>query len=262
MKLKSIILYSVISYLGFLNISVAQNAHDYLQDGDDQYNANNYLNAEIYYRKAKEKESTLKSNYNLGNATYQLGRYEEAVEYYQNATAKANDKLTRSDAYYNLGNAYFNNQKLEEASEAFKNAIKENPANKNARYNLAVTKEMLKQMAQQQQQQQNQDQQDNQEQQENQEQQDQEQQNDQNQQGENQEQEEKENEEQEKQEEQEQDSTQQSQPMSFDSSRLDKQSLDSIDAQNLLKIIQDEEMKVQEKLRKFNSKRKKPDKDW
>lgn len=237
----------------------AQNAHEYLQDGDDQYNANNYITAEIYYRKAKEKESTLKSNFNLGNATYQQGRYEEAIEYYQNATSKAIDSNTKSDAFYNLGNAYFNNQKLEEAADAFKKAIRENPNNKNARYNLAYTKEMLKQMAQQQQQ--DQSQQENQDQQ-NQDQQNQDQQNNQDQQGNNQDQNEKKEEEEQKQEEQKQDSSQQSQPMSFDSSRLDKQSLDSIDAQNLLKIIQDEEMKVQEKLRKFNSKRKKPDKDW
>ena len=50
--------------------------------------------------------------------------------------------------------------------------------------------------------------------------------------------------------------------MQFDSSRLEKQTLDSTDAKKLLQIIQEEEMKVQEKLRKFNSKRKKPDKDW
>ena len=48
----------------------------------------------------------------------------------------------------------------------------------------------------------------------------------------------------------------------FDSTRLDKQELDSIDAQKLLQIIQSEELKVQERLRKFNSNRKKPDKDW
>ena len=61
-----------------------------------------------------------------------------------------------------------------------------------------------------------------------------------------------------------QDSTGQQEPQGggFDSSRLEKQTLDSLDAAKLLQIIQAEEQKVQEKLRKFNSNRKKPDKDW
>ncbi len=243
-----------------INLS-AQSSHTLLMDGDSQYASDNYLEAEELYRKAKEKESNLKSNFNLGNATYQQGRFEEAIDFYLNAAGKAEDNNVRSDAYYNLGNSYFNNQKLEEAAESFKQAIKINPNNKNARYNLAYTKEIIKQVAQQQKEQQQQDQDQgesqDQEDQENQDQENQDQNQDQS--GENQDQNEKEEQEQ---KEQEQDSTQQSQGMQFDSSRLEKQTLDSTDANKLLQIIQEEEMKVQEKLRKFNSKRKKPDKDW
>jgi len=253
-------------YIIFLTIGLnglmlnAQTSHTLLMDGDGQYTSNNYVEAEELYRKAKEKESTLKSNFNLGNATYQQGRFEEAIDFYLNAAGKADDDNIRSDAYYNLGNSYFNNKNLEEAAGAFKQAIKANPNNKNARYNLAYTKELLKQIAQQQQEQNQEQNQENQENQDQEQKQEQEEQGDQN--GQNQDQKEKEEQEEQEQEEQEQDSTQQSQPMQFDSSRLEKQTLDSTDAKKLLQIIQEEEMKVQEKLRKFNSKRKKPDKDW
>lgn len=260
---------NIITALLFISITHlnAQTSHTLLMNGDSQYNNDNYVEAEELYRKAKEKESSLKSNFNLGNATFQQGRFEESIDFYLNAAGKAEDDKTRSDAYYNLGNSYFNNQNLEDAAESFKLAIKANPNNKNARYNLAYTKEIMKQVAQQQQDQQQQQDDQQGEDQENQEQENQDQ--NQDQQGQNQDQNEKEEQEQEEQEqkeqeqkEQEQDSTQQSQPMQFDSSRLEKQTLDSTDAKKLLQIIQEEEMKVQEKLRKFNSKRKKPDKDW
>ena len=58
------------------------------------------------------------------------------------------------------------------------------------------------------------------------------------------------------------DSLNRNNPSSFDSTRLEKQELDSTDARKLLEIIQNEELKVQEKMRKFNSNRKRPVKDW
>lgn len=242
---------------------LGQSSNELLQDADRNYQNENFGAAEELYRKAREKESDLASNFNLGNTTFKQERYEEAIEHYLNATRKADSKSKNSDTHYNLGNAYFQNQQLEEAVEAYKQAIRLNPENEEAKYNLAYTKELMKIMQQQQQDQQQDQQQENQdenseEQQENQEQQDQE----------NQEQnsdQQQENQDKQEQQESEQDSSQQQQepqPGTFDSTRLEKQTLDSLDAAKLLQIIQSEERKVQEKLRKYNSNRKKPDKDW
>lgn len=239
----------------WVNASFAQTAHKYLREADKKYESADYISAEELYRKADQKKSSLKSSYNLGNTTFQQERYEESIDYYLNAARKSETKTQESDAFYNLGNAYFQNQDLEEAIKAYKNAIKLNPENKEAQYNLFVSKEIKKQMQQQQQQQeQNQDQ-------------DSDSENDEKQEGEDSEeqnQEEQEGEEPQDQEQQEEkkDSTEQIQPSTFDSTRLEKQSLDSLDAAKLLQIIQSEEQKVQEKLRKFNSNRKKPSKDW
>lgn len=244
---------------------ISQSGHTNLLSGDEYYLAQEYNLAEEQYRKAREEDKEIKSTFNLGNTVYLQERYEEAVDHFETATALAESNLDRSNAYYNLGNALFQNQKFEEAIDAFKEAIVLNPDNKEAKYNLLVTKQILKQAQQQeQQQQQNQDQQEqqDQEQQENQEQQDQQQSEDQ----QNQDGQEQEQEEETEQEENPQDSTDQDQDMSegasFDSSRLDKQALDSLDAMKLLQIIENEEQKVQEKLKKFNSGRKKTDKDW
>jgi len=221
--------------IGLTELAYTQSSTELLQDGDRQYENQDFIAAEELYRKAGQEETSLASTYNLGNSTFKQERFEEAVEHYLNATRKTEDKVQNSDIYYNLGNAYFNNQKLDDAIEAYKQAIRLNPANEEARYNLAYCKEMKKMMQQQpQDQQQNSDQQ-------------------------------KEQQENQEDQQSEQDSTNQQQPQeggSFDSTRLEKQTLDSLDAAKLLQIIQAEEQKVQEKLRKFNSNRKKPDKDW
>lgn len=234
----------------------AQTAHKLLRDGNKSYSEGAFSEAELYYRKSKEKENDLKSNFNLGNATYQQERYEEAIDHFMSAAKKAENKTQESDAFYNLGNAQFNNENLDEAIESYKQSLRLNPKNKEAMYNLGMTKMIKQQMQQQEQEQQpGENSEENDENKENQEQQDQEQQQDQNQEQQDQEQQD----EQQSSEESEEQSIEES---AFDSTRLEKQTLDSLDAAKLLQIIQSEEQKVQEKLRKFSSNRKKPDKDW
>lgn len=64
--------------------------------------------------------------------------------------------IERADVAYNLGNSLFAQQKFKEALTCYRDAMRLNPEDKEAKYNYALTKEMLKQ--QQQQQEQNQDQ--------------------------------------------------------------------------------------------------------
>lgn len=67
--------------------------------------------------------------------------------------------IERADVAYNLGNSLFAQQKFKEALTCYRDAMRLNPEDKEAKYNYALTKEMLKQQQQQQQQQeQNQDQ--------------------------------------------------------------------------------------------------------
>ncbi len=249
----------ILVFLSLSNQIWSQSSHELLMDGDKNYIQENYTTAEEFYRKAKDSDNSLKSNFNLGNAIYKQERFEEAIDHYQGAVNRAKNNEERSNAYFNLGNAYYNNQKIEESIEAYKNALKNNLNNKEAKYNLAAAKEtmkMIKMQEQQQQQQQNSDQQ-------NEENKDQDQQNnDQQQNSDQQNEENQQQDQQQNQQEEKKDSSIQNQSSSFDSSRLEKQQLDSTDAKKLLQIIQSEELKVQEKLRKFNSNRKKPKKDW
>ena len=239
------ILSATLLFIG-MNLSYSQSAHDYLLEADRQYLNGQYEKAEELYRKASEKGELGKAEYNLANTLIGQERIDEAINQYRSATMSS-DKEIAANAYYNLGNAYVQNEKLQEGVEAYKNALRLNENDQQAKENLMMAKQMIKQMQQQeQQQQQNQDDQDQSEDQEQQQQEQQEQQDQQNQQ-------------QDQQQDQQQGEDQQP-PQ--DESAEPKTDLNKEDAEKLLEIVENEEQKVQERLRKTKANSKKPKKDW
>jgi tetratricopeptide (TPR) repeat protein len=237
-----------------LNLN-AQTAHEHLLEGNEHYLNDDYASAELNYRKSLEKEQSLKAEYNLGGAVYKQKRFDEAIEHFQASANAAKTDLEKGSAYHNLGNSYLNAGKVKESIEAYKNALKYIPDDKGSMYNLAMAQQLKRQQQQQQQQQQdqNQDQQDSEEDQENQDQ--------QQQQSGDEEQDEKEQN-QDQQEDQEQNSQEEQNVSSGDKEEMSKDELNLEDALKLLQAIDNEDQKVQEKMRKKAGTKKKPDKDW
>ncbi|MEO1435030.1 MAG: tetratricopeptide repeat protein [Bacteroidota bacterium] len=234
----------VIGLLSFGQLN-AQSDHKHLREGDKSYLDKDYTNAEEQYRRViRENDGSLKGNYNLGNAIYEQERFQEALEYYQAAAQVAGDESQRADALHNLGNAFYQVQDFENSINAYKEALKLDPNDMATKYNL--TSALRQQRIQQQQQQQRQNQEGEQEQQQ-QEQQQQQQQQEQ-QEGEQQQ------EQQQAPEEQEVDENQEQQP-------AETREMSKEEAERLLDIIEKEEQKVQEKLRK-NQAKGKLEKDW
>jgi len=217
----------IILFLSMCSIAMmAQSAHKLLIEGDQSYLNEEYLTAEESYRKAQQKNSTTKSNFNLGNAVYQQERYEEAVQHYESTFNVAEDDLERANALYNLGNAQLKTGQIEAAIDTYKKANQQ----------------------QQQQEQQQQDEQNNEQ---NEEQQSNDQQQDQQQQGDDQQQ----------QDQQPQDSDIEN-PSEEQQQAAQGQELSKEDALKLLEVIENEEKNVQEKLRKVSGNKTKPKKDW
>jgi Ca-activated chloride channel homolog len=159
-----ILLFFLISMIA--TVSWSQSNHKNLREGDKSYYQQEYLKAEENYRKALEKDATsVNGNHNLGNALYNQERYEEASKYFENAALQANDKTKKAMSYHNLGNSYLsqlggisNPQQAQEllakSIEAYKQSLKLNPKDQATKYNLAYAQKMQQKMAQQQQQQQ------------------------------------------------------------------------------------------------------------
>ncbi|MEZ4910034.1 MAG: tetratricopeptide repeat protein [Saprospiraceae bacterium] len=224
----------------------AQSAHKDLRNGDKLYGLGKWNDAEIEYRKAKQTKNELKSNYNLGNTLMHQERANEAIDQYKNATTSKGTEQEKANAYYNLGNAYFNEKKYNESIEAYKNALKLHPKDLQSKENLAIAKRQLKIQQQQQEQQQNQKQQsqDQKDQQQNQDKSDNAANQDEQKQSENQ--------------------NDQKQPENDDKNgqqQSDPQNMSKDKAEKLLQIMDNEEKKVQEKLRRGNPS-KKSRKNW
>ena len=130
----------------------AQNENPSIRRGNKAYNNEKYQDAEVQYRKALEKnQNSFKSNFNLGNSIYRQENFEEAGYTFQRAIANQTDKNEMSRSFYNYGNSLLKNQQIPESVEAYKNALRLNPSDDDARYNLAYALNLMQQQEQQQQ---------------------------------------------------------------------------------------------------------------
>ncbi len=221
-----------------------QTVRSLVNSGNDLYEEEKYTDAEVNYRKALEKEQGLvPGHYNLGNSLYKQGKFDESVKEYEHAALKAESKDARSGALFNIGNSFMKAEKYQEAVKSYVEALKQNPNDLDAKYNLSYALEKLRQQQQQQQQkQQNKDDKNkdkNQEQKEkNDQQNDQKDQQQQNQQ-------------------QQQNEQQKQQQMAQQEKRMSKE-----DAERILEVLKNNERDVQKKLRVKKTARAKTEKDW
>ncbi|MBI4548875.1 MAG: tetratricopeptide repeat protein [Ignavibacteriae bacterium] len=244
--MKNIILFCVVTvlYVGRVN---AQSERSLIREGNRHYKNMQFADAEVSYRKALEKNKELhEGSFNLGDALYKQGRYEEAADQYRNSTTRDHNLKAQAQGFHNLGNALLKAQKLPESIAAYKEALKLNPNDTDTKYNLEYAKALLKRQ-QQQKKEQKKDEQKQQEQQQ------------QNQQNQDQQKQEQQNEEQKKQQEQRQ---QQAQQQEQQRAQQRKQQISKQDAERILEALKNEEKDVQKKLHKKVPARVKVEKDW
>lgn len=116
-----------------------------LPKGNDEYQAKNYPEAEAQYRISGSNNPTQSiSSYNLGNAIYREKKPAEAAFAYSRAIENAKTKQEKYQAFHNMGNALMELKQYDKAVEAYKNALRNNPSDEKTRYNYGLAKEMLK----------------------------------------------------------------------------------------------------------------------
>lgn len=116
-------------------------ANNYVYDGNTLVEEENFVSAEMEYRKAiSEQASTVAGKYNLGNTYYRSGNFEEALYRLQQAAKDATSKTDKHKAFHNIGNILMKNEKCKEAVEAYKNALRNDPKDDETRYNLGLAK--------------------------------------------------------------------------------------------------------------------------
>ena len=206
--------------------SRAQQANTLIRQGNEAYKKQDFDKATQAYQGALVKQPASEiGQYNLGNALYKGKKLEDAASAYDKVVKATKDRSFQQKAYYNEGVALQQQQKLPESIEAYKNALKINPEDQDARFNLQKAMEQQRQQ-QQQQQQQKQPQKQQQKQPKNQ------------------------------QQKQQQQQQQQQQPQQ-QQSKLTKQQ-----AEQLLKAMEQKEKDLQEKMEKAHGTPQQPEKDW
>ena len=76
-------------------------------------------------------------HFNAGDAAYQTGDFGKAEKEFSEASHSALEPL-KAAAQYNRGNALFRQERWADAVEAYKEALRINPNDENAKYNLGV----------------------------------------------------------------------------------------------------------------------------
>jgi len=120
------------------------------RDGNNAYRRGDYQKALDDYRRAQVLRPDLPAlNYNAANALYQQGDYIRAVtDAQQAAQAPNSDDPLRAHAFYTLGADYYRQGKLSDALTAFKNALRIDPGDTDAKYNIEVIQRQLDREAQ------------------------------------------------------------------------------------------------------------------
>lgn len=133
----------------------AQSDKQHVRKGNRFYNNQDYEKAASAYRNALEKNPLNdKATYNLGNAMYRQNHFEDALEQYKNTAEMSRDRSLESRALYNAGNSLIEARKYSESIPYYQKALRLDPNDEDARYNLAYA---LRMMQQEQQNKQNQD---------------------------------------------------------------------------------------------------------
>jgi len=256
--------FSYLFYI-FFSLSVlsvqAQNERKFVRQGNKIYeraladttklDTTAFSQAEVAYRKALEKRpDDLKWNFNLGDALYKQMNLEQAKSVFEEIAQKSTDKIEKSKALHNLGNSLLMQNKLDESIEAYKNALRQNPGDVETKYNLVYAMNLKKKQDQQKKDQQknkdqNKDQNKNQDQ-------------NKDKQDQNKDQQQNKNQDQNKNQEQNQDQQQQKQ-------QQQQQKISKENAERLLQALQNDEEKIQDKVKKAKAERaqeRKTEKDW
>ncbi len=246
-NIKNIFVFSSIILTSLIN---AQSIRGLVNDGVDKYDESNYAEAEVNFKKGLETNvESFESRFNLGDAIYKQGRFEEALEEFKNSAPLATTDEAKASIFHNIGNTFVKSKKLQESIAAYKESLKLNPNDMETKYNLSYA---LKQMQNQQNNQQDQQNQDNKD------------KNDQNQDQENKDEQDKnddknKDENEDKQQDQQNKDDQQNQQQK---PQDQKDEISKEEAKRILDALKNNEAELQKKMREQKTKKSNVEKDW
>ncbi len=131
--------------VAFTGLAFGQSERSLVNKGVDFYNKGKYSDAEVNFKKSlNENYDSFVGHFDLGDALYKQGRYDEALREYKNALSFASTKEEKAKVFHNIGNALLKSKKIKESIGAYANALKLNPKDMETKYNLSYALRLLK----------------------------------------------------------------------------------------------------------------------
>ena len=122
----------------------AQTDRQLIRSGNHHFRQQNYVKAEIEYRKALvQNGNNSQALYNLGTVLLMQQKDSAATIYLERAGKAEKSKLRKAKSYHNM--VYIcQRQMYADAIKAYEEALRNNPNNNATRYNLALCQKLLK----------------------------------------------------------------------------------------------------------------------
>lgn len=150
------LLYIILAILS--TTAYAQADRQHIRGGNRLYRAKQWAQAEVEYRKALASNAqNPQALYNLGCALMMQQKDSAAIVQYQKAAQAETNKLRRSRSFHNIGVICQSLKMYGDAIKAYQQSLRDNPADDETRYNLALCKRQNQQNQQNQDKEQNKD---------------------------------------------------------------------------------------------------------
>lgn len=133
--MKAILITGVLLVMGLYTFAQDENAA--IRAGNKLYRKGQFEKAVPKYQEAiRQNPGNAVARYNLGNVQFRSKQFAEAEKSFDASTGIAGNNNFKQKIFYNKGVALSKQQKLLESIEAYKTAVRMNPADADARFNL------------------------------------------------------------------------------------------------------------------------------
>lgn len=130
------------------SVAAAQGERSAIRQGNELYKKSKYAESGKKYTEALAIDSlNVVALFNFAGSAYKLGKWKEASQIY----AQVSNSLGAA-AYYNGGNTQFKQQQFDAAIEEYKKALRLDPTDREAKFNLAYAQKMKQEQEQKQEQ--------------------------------------------------------------------------------------------------------------
>lgn len=135
----------MIAWMTFFTTLAQTDAYRQVHRGNRDFRAGRMDAAgERYLEVLSRQPGQARALFNLGDVSLARGATAEAKSYFKQAAHNEKNKIIKGMAYHNLGYIYQTAHDIDSAIVCYKEALRNNPHDDNARYNLALCQKLRK----------------------------------------------------------------------------------------------------------------------